>query len=315
MLDRIPHPGRALFASLAALAGVAASAFAAQASTAHAAPAVVNAPRHVLANSVVFPVSPPGDPNAPAISSVTVSNDDNGKLTFAIGITNRPALTGDMDISIFLDTDQNPQTGAVAVGGAEYAIDLSDNSVDLAKWDGTNLMYMNPSPVSLVYTYSNGATITVNAGDIAAGLTGFNFFVGAASGIGGTPANPDFSNAHFAFAPAQGHGMFNYPIKITPLQLSATGLKTSAAQAGKTFTASLAVTATRQDALANGATVTCTAKVAGKSLPVKARGYSNGQATCSWLIPKTAKGKKIAGSVGVSVQNLQASKQFSATVH
>ena len=314
MFDRIPHRGRAPVAAFAALLAVAASTCAAQASTAKSAPAVVDAPRHVVANSVPFPISPPTDPNAPAITGVTVSNDDNGKVTFAISISNRPALTSDMDISIFLDTDQNPSTGDPNVGGADFGIDLSGNSVDLAKWNGSGLMYMNPSPASLVYTYSNGPTISVDAADIAPGLTGFNFFVVAASGIGGTPDNPDYSTAHVDFAPAANHGMFNYPIKVTPLQISVASFKTSAAVAGKTLTASMAVSSTRADALTSGATVTCSAKVGGKALAVKARSFANGTATCSWQIPKTAKHKKIAGSVAVSVQNLQASKQFSATV-
>jgi len=314
MLDRIQHSSRALVATLGVLAVVAASTCAAQASTARSAPAVANAPRHLLANSVSFPVSPPADANAPAITSITVSNDDNGKLTFVIGIPNRPALTNDMDISIFLDTDQNMQTGAADFGGAEYAIDLSENSVDLAKWNGSDLVWVHPSPASLVYSYTNGATITVDAADLAAGLTGFNFYVAAASGIGGTPSDPDFSNAHVNFAPAMGHGMFNYPIKITPLAISAAGFKTSAAVAGSAFTASMAVTSTRPDALTAGATVACSAKVGGKQLAAKTKGFANGRAICTWQIPKTARGKKITGSVTVSVQNLQASKAFSVTV-
>jgi len=315
MFDRIPQPSRALAAALAVCATLAASTCAAQASTAQSTPAVVNAPRQVQANSVAFPVSPPADASAPAITSVTVANDDNGKLTFAIGISNRPALTADMDISIFLDTDQNPATGDADFGGAEYGIDLSNNSVDLAKWNGTGLYFMSPSPASLVYSYANGATISVDAPDIASGLTGFNFFVAAASGIGGTPDNQDWSTAHVDFAPAAGHGMFNYPIKTTPLQISVASFKTTAAKAGGSFSASMTVVSTRPDALADGATVTCTAKVAGKSLVATAKGFADGKATCSWRIPKTARGKRITGSVSATVQGLTAERQFSATVH
>jgi hypothetical protein len=315
MFDRIPHPSRALAIALAAGATIAASTCAAQASTAQSTPAVVTAPRHVQANSVTFPVSPAADASAPAIASVTVSNDDNGKLTFAIGVPNRPALTPDMDISIFLDTDQNPATGETDLGGVDYVIDLSNNSVDLAKWNGTGLYYLSPSPSSLVYSYANGPTITVDAPDIASGLASFNFFVAAASGIAGTPDNQDWTNAHVDFAPAAGHGMFTYQIKTTPLQISVASLKTSTAKAGGVFTATMAVASTRPDALANGATVTCTAKVAGKSLVATAKGFSGGRATCSWRVPKTAKGKKITGSVAVSAQGLTAQRQFSATVH
>ena len=312
MLGRIPRGRRALAMALAACAAVAASACAAQASAARSTPAAVAAPRHIQTNSVSFPISPASDPSAPGITSVTVSNDDQGKLTFSIAIPNRPALTADIDLTIFLDTDQNASTGNTDFDGADYLIDLSGNSVDLAKWNGSDYTF-GGSPASLVYSYSSGATISVNASDIVPGMTGFNFYVAAISGIGGTSDNPDFTNAHVDFAPASGHGTFNYSIKITPLQISAAGLKTSAAKAGQAFTASLAVTSTQPSALA-GATVACTAKVAGKALAAKASSISNGKAVCTWQLPKTAKGKKLTGSVTVSVQGLHAGKAFSATV-
>ena len=273
------------------------------------------ASRHVSSNSVTFPASPPADPNAPAITTVVVSNDDNGKVTFAINLSNRPALTADMDIAIFLDTDQNAQTGATDFDGADYLIDLSGNSVDLGTWDGTRFSFAKPSPASLVYSYaSGGPTITFNAGDIAPALTGFNFYVVAASGIGGTLQDPDYSNAHVNFDPAAGHGVFNYPIKITPLQLSVVSFKTTAAKAGQPFTASMMVGATQAGALQNNAVLTCSAKVGGAKLAPKVHGFAGGKAICGFQVPKTAKGKTITGTVSVSVQGLQVSKPFSVKV-
>jgi hypothetical protein len=276
--------------------------------------AATGASRRLDSNSVTFAASPPADPNAPAIANVVVSNDDNGKLTFVVNIPNRPSLTGDMEIVLFLDTDQNPNTGSADLEGADYVIDLFANSVDLAKWNGTTFDFSQSSPASLVFSYANGATITVNASDIVQGLTGFNFFVGAISGIGGTPSNPDFSNAHRDFAPAAGHGTYNYPIKITPLQISVASFTTSRARAGQPFTASMVVSATIPSALAQNATVTCTAKVGSKSLVAKGQGFAAGKALCSWQIPKGTKGKRITGNVSVSVQGLQASQHFSAKI-
>ncbi len=274
------------------------------------------ASRHVLSNSVTFPASPSPDPNAPSITNVVVSNDDNGKIAFAINLSNRPALTADMDIAIFLDTDQNAQTGATDFNGAESMIDLSGNSVDLATWNGTDFIYANSSPASLVYSYPNsGPTITFNAADVAPTMTGFNFFVAAASGIGGTLQNPDYSSAHFDFAPASGHGVFNYPIKITPLQLSVVSFKTTAATAGQPFTASMVVGATQPGALQNNAVLTCSAKAGTAKLAAKVHGFAGGKAICGFQIPKGARGKTITGSVSVSVQGLQVSKPFSVKIH
>src|SRR5262249_15125616 len=139
-----------------------------------------------------------------------------GALRFQINIPNRPQLTPDMDVAVFLDTDQNGSTGAAEFDGADYLIDLSGSSVDLARWGGTRFDFSSPSPASLVYRYSSGATIDVNGADVVPGLTGFNFYLAVMSGIGGTPDNPDFTNAHTDFAPAAGHGTWNYQIKVAP---------------------------------------------------------------------------------------------------
>ena len=48
------------------------------------------------ANSQTFTDSTGEDPNAPDITTIALSNDDAGLVTFKINISNRPALTADM---------------------------------------------------------------------------------------------------------------------------------------------------------------------------------------------------------------------------
>ena len=69
------------------------------------------------ANSQTF-TDPTGDSgNAPDVTTVTASNDDNGQITFAISLANRTALS-DSDLAIVqLDTDGNLSDG---FGGADY---------------------------------------------------------------------------------------------------------------------------------------------------------------------------------------------------
>jgi hypothetical protein len=272
--------------------------------------------KHAAANSVTFPTSPPADPNAPAISSAVVSNDDKGSLTFRINIPNRPQLTPDMDIAIFLDTDQNASTGAQKFGGADFTIDLTATSIDLGRWDGSKFDFSKGSPASLIYSYNSGATITVNSGDILPGLAGLNFYAVALSGIAGPPDNPDFTNVHADAAPPDGHGTWNYQIQVAPLQLSVSSLATTPKRpvAGQPFTASMLVKATVPGALAQNAQIACTATIAGRPLRVQAQGLTNGTAVCSWQIPKSARKKLLSGSVSLSAAGLQASKSFSARV-
>src|SRR4051794_32918895 len=59
------------------------------------------------------------DANAPDITGVDVSNDDAGLITFHVKISNRPAITPDMVVLLFMDTDKNPATGDTQSLGAD----------------------------------------------------------------------------------------------------------------------------------------------------------------------------------------------------
>jgi hypothetical protein len=89
-------------------------------------------------NSQTYTDSTGEDPSAPDITSVVVSNDDAGMITFKINISNRPALTPDMLMLIYLDTDQKATTGDTGSLGAEYLIGLAPGEVDLGKWSGSD---------------------------------------------------------------------------------------------------------------------------------------------------------------------------------
>ncbi len=160
----------------------------------------------VRANSQTFSDSTGEDPAAADITGLVVSNDDAGILTFQVNISNRPTLTSDMAVSIFIDSDQNATDGAGPnFDGADMVLDYESGGVDLGKWNGTTFAFSG-SPPSLVASYSNGATIKVKASDL--GLATFNFFAATFAGT-----DPDI---HIDFAPDAGHGDFTYEVKITP---------------------------------------------------------------------------------------------------
>ena len=71
-----------------------------------------SAPSGATANTTTYQDSTGEDPAAPDISTIVVSNDDAGMLTFRINIPNRPTLGQDMLFEIWVDTDNNPATGA-----------------------------------------------------------------------------------------------------------------------------------------------------------------------------------------------------------
>src|SRR5689334_2113352 len=197
---------------------------------------------HATANSQTFADSTGEDANAPDITSIAVSNDDAGNITFKINISNRPAMTADMVILLFIDSDQKPTTGDPQ-DGTDYVIELDPGSVALFQWNGSDYAFAQ-SQTSLTFGYDpTGATIRINANDLGR-TKGINFVTQAISGIvTDASGNPDLTNAHADVAPDPGHGLYSYQV-LTKLTVSVTAFTTTPkpAKAGKNFTAGFAAT-------------------------------------------------------------------------
>jgi hypothetical protein len=265
-------------------------------------------------NSQTFADSTGENANAPDITSIVVSNDDAGLITFKINISNRPALTSDMSILVFLDTDRQASTGDPQSFGTDYVLDLESGSVNLGHWNGSD--YVNAaSQASVTYSYATtGATIRANAADLG-NTKGFNFLAVAFSGIAiDASGNPDFSNAFRDSAPDAGHGVFSYSV-LTKLTLSVAAFTTSPtpAKAGKTFVASLAANESDTSGPVQAGTVACSATVGGKHLTAKSHRLANGVATCAWSLPPTAKGT-LRGTVSLTAKGKTVARSFAVKV-
>jgi hypothetical protein len=267
-------------------------------------------------NSATFNDSTGENPNAPDITTVQVSNNDAGSITFQVNIGNRPALTPDMALIVNLDTDSNPATGDPQSSGADFAIQLLPGSVDLFPWAGTDYGTSVAAP-SLTYSYTNGvATIHVSANDLAH-TKGFNFSVIVLSGIAvDATGAADFTNAVGDVAPDRGHGTYKYQVLAT-LKLSVTAFTTSPkpARAGKPFSAGLAVNENDTSGPVRLGTVTCAATVAGKHIAAAHKGgIANGIATCVWPLPRKDKGLTIRGTITLTVKGTTVHRSFSAKI-
>lgn len=276
--------------------------------------AAIGSSRHAAGNSQSYPDSVGEDPNAPDITSVDVSNDDAGLITFKVNISNRPTFTQDMLLLIFLDTDNNTTTGDPQSFGSDYVIQLVPGEVDLFKWNGSDFVGA-PSQTSLVYSYAaTGATIQVSASELD-NTRMFGFAVNVFSGITtDASGNPDLTNAHSDSAPDPNHGVFTYQV-LTKLILKRTAFTTAPtpARAGKRFSASLGASENDTDGPVTKATITCSATVAGKRLPAT-HSLANGVASCYWKLPKTAKGETLRGTVTVTVRGAKLAKTFAVRV-
>ena len=285
------------------------------AATAALAPASALALRSAArSHSTTFVDSTGENPDAPDVTTVVVSNDDAGLITFKVNISNRPALTGDMAVIVFLDTDHLPTTGDAGAGGAEYFLELDPGVITLYKWNGTD--YDTASSQSLItFGYdSSGATMRVPIADLG-GTKAFNFWALALSDVGtDANGNVDLSNSNGDAAPDANHGTFAYDV-LMKLTLSVAGFTTSPkpAKAGKSFVASLAANESDTAGPVKTGTVACSATIAGKHLAATAHRVANGIASCSWTLPKDTKGT-VKGEVSLTVRGVSVARTFAVKV-
>lgn len=277
--------------------------------------AALGSTAHGTSNSTTFNDSTGEDPAAPDITSIVVSNDDAGNITMQVNIPNRPTLTPDMLMLVFLDTDNNASTGDPQTGGADYALQLFPGAVNLFPWAGTD--YGNAAAAtSLTYSYNSGATFHISDADLG-GSKVFNFFAVVESGLTvDENGNPVDTNALADVAPDPGHGSYKYSV-LTTLKLTVAAFTTSPkpAKAGKPFSAGLAVNENDTNGPVKVGTVTCSATVKGKHIPAAHKGgIANGIATCVWPLPKKDKGLTIRGTITLTVKGTAVHRSFSAKI-
>jgi len=270
-------------------------------------------------NTATFTDSSGEDPAAPDITTVVVSNDDTGMITFRINIPNRPQLSRDIALDLFVDSDLNPATGDPQFLGADYVIELFLGEVSLFRWDGTDFTRRvgDPPATTLIYMWASGATIKVSAAELG-NTKKFGFDVLALSGlvIDDATGKIDNSNAKSDIAPAFSAGLYRYEVKVAPARLVAKKLSTTpnTPRAGKTFTARL--TATRSDTgatIVNGE-VDCTAKAGGKALKPKSEKFVGQQAVCVFQIPAGTQGKALRGTIKIVFEGKALTRPFAGTI-
>ena len=84
------------------------------------APAASGSPNAPTTNGTTFVDGRGEDPGSPDITTVLVSNDDTGRLTFRVETPSHQALTEDMRMRVWL-SDTDPTTG-LSEGGADYFV-------------------------------------------------------------------------------------------------------------------------------------------------------------------------------------------------
>jgi hypothetical protein len=272
------------------------------------------------ANRVTFTDSTGEDAQGPDITTVVVSNDDKGTLSWVINVPNRPTLTGDMGFLVFINSDSNAATGDPELLGSDYILQLigpisGPAEAGLFRWNGSDFTAFGVPQSSLIFNYANGATIRLNASELG-NSRHLQFLVLALTGLALTPDGElDDTNSRFDVAPDRGHGVYSFDVMITRARLvvKSFGMRPPTPRAGRPL--SVFVTFARSDGTRPTATsVTCRATVGGSALSASGSRVSGGRATCLWALPSTATGKTIRGTVTVRAGGLKVSRPFAAKV-
>ena len=271
------------------------------------------------ANSQTY-TDPTGDSGSgPDVGGITVSNDDTGKITFQVGVPNRPSLAASDVVLVFVDSDLNSTTG---MSGIDYIFGFIGPLAVVFKVDPPG----TPQPTSLPTFsgfYAGGTgTFSVNRSDIGTTVA-LRFYV-LSSGDGFTTKSDD--------AP-DGDGIYLYFVAVStappppppappapappaaaPFSLKVASLKVPKARAGRSLTASMEVMRSDTSALLTQGTIACSATLAGKPLPVRSKGFKSGLAGCTWVLPAGARGKVLRGTIAVTFGGASVKRSFSARV-
>lgn len=277
------------------------------------------APTLVAANSTSYQDSSGENPAAPDITTLTVSNTDAGVVQFRVAIPNRPQLSQDMLLLLFVDSDANAMTGDPESLGADYVVQVFGGEAALFRWDGSDFTRRagDPPATSLIFSYQGGVTITMSAAELG-NTSKFGFAVIVISGVTIDPAtgDVDFTNAVSDVAPASGSGLYQYEVKITPPTLVVRSFKTTPRNptAGRTFTLKLVAARSDTGAVVQNGRVTCVGRIGNARLRAQVQRVQGGAATCTWNIPLKAKGKTFRGSVAIVFEGLKAVQAYSSKV-
>jgi hypothetical protein len=251
------------------------------------------------------PADDSGD--APDVTSVSVSNDDQGLITFRVAVANRATLGPDDAIAIPFATN-TPGKAGVRDDGVNFVIGLEGEVLFLQRWTGADMV--DSRPASLSGSFAGGvATLNVRQEDLAPGFpslalpTAFAFYVvGFAFNGNDIVAEDDAPDASDQF--------WSYRL-VQPPRIVVTYFRApKTAKGGAVLSVQLGAAWSDTGRAVKPTKVSCRAKLGRRML----RGTAAGYATCSWTAPKDARGKTIRGSISLTSGRASVVRSFSTTV-
>ncbi|HSJ94461.1 MAG TPA: hypothetical protein VK896_10550, partial [Gaiellaceae bacterium] len=217
---------------------------------------------------------------------------------------------------IFVNSDNNPQTGDPESFGSDYVIQLFGGEPALFRWDGSDFTRRpgDPPATSLLFTYQNGATIRISRGELG-NTSRFGFAAIVISGIvvDTETGDLDFANTLSDVAPATGAGLFNYQVIVARPTLVVRRVATTPARAGRPFTMRMTVARSDTGAVLRGGRVTCVGRVGNRRLATQAARVQGGAVVCTWTIPANARGA-VRAQATVVFEGLRATRSVTRPI-
>lgn len=289
--------------------------------------AVARTPAQAAAGSSSF-TDPSGDAGvAPDITSVLVSNDDQGLITFRITVPNRSALGPDDAVAVPLGTDDPNLVSGLRSDGTNFVLVLEATGPSLLAWNGEDMVAVDPAPGSLTGSFSNGlGVVTVLQEDLAPGFPDMS-----------VPIELTFYALGIAFtgndvlaqddAP-DGDGVWKYRLVETRRVVLTSFSAGKTVKAGTTLIVFMGAAHTDTGAAVTSGKIGCRAHLENSALKGKAQFFTvvltspatgrtvrSPKATCSFKVPKqNAKGKTIRGSVSLRESGVTLSRSFTTRV-
>ena len=277
-----------------------------------------------VSNSVVFAdgrgdavAINPETADRPDITRVVVSNDVDGLVTLRIGLLERPVLQEDMRLRILIDADRDRTTGIP--GGYDYQL----------VWEARCGGLCGPFPSMSLHFDPNVAVWTFSAE--ALDTHRFRFAVAVETGIVYDPITGklDLTNASWDVAPDQTGEcarsaaplqptcpLWDYGVRYGPARLVAKQLTFSPARpvAGRRLTVGLSAARTDTGEPVVTGTVVCKASLGTVALRAPVQRFVQGRQTCAFVVPTSARGRRLAGSITVVAGGLSLTRTFAREV-
>jgi hypothetical protein len=278
-----------------------------------AASGAFSVPSATTTNNQTFQDTTGEDPTAPDITTIVVSNDNAGLITFRINVPNRAQQAQDLGVVMFLDSDSNQATGDPASLGADHIIQYLRGEPILFRWDGSDFS-LSATQSTLSAAWSSGATIRINAAQLG-NARRLSFDALVVSGLvfddlGGLEC-PE-ATCKRDFAPAV--GFYQYEVRIERPTLLVRRVSAGKATAGKPFTLRMRTARSDTGATVQNGRVTCVGRVGNARLRARVQRVIGGWATCTWNLPPDSKGKRFRGSISIAFEGLRASESFASRI-